>query len=507
MLFLIAFFFRLLANRGVPQGFDSFGHLYFAKELKSQQVGPFGNIVLKVVSAGKFSNPFMWHWLIGFLPLSIVRKYQKHFNPLIDAFFTVLIYVLVLNLGFEQRNALFCCGIYLLTPAWFSRLAMGPRTQSFTPRLSGEVVTNIFFCVTLLPVPLPNWLMVLLGAVCCLYVLSSSKFGVQALLFLTPLISFLSFSLLPVLSFLLGVSLLAVVSKGTFLNSLKLQIGHLRWYFLKNIKGEMPVSSRNKFDGTYLRRGKEGVFHYFTRLLLLLASRNSYTGVVIKMPVLLFVLIGYWFTSVDDNLLMIMVPVFAATIIYVLINLPPLLFLGEAERYLNHVAVFIIIAAVSIADALQWQEMLWFLLAYGFLYLIVEAAIMPWLNRNGLEMQEDHSKIVSYLKSHPPTVVLCYPYHAGGGVFRIMAETEHKTVFPFCVTDEFAKKFESQYAGKYPFIDLSKLNDMHNSLGVDILIVSNPSVENHLDSDWRPKSNWYEVSLGCELEKIYVYKS
>ena len=491
----------------MPQDFDSFGHLYFAKELKTQKVGPFGSIVLKVVGGTKFSNPFMWHWLIGFLPISIVNKYQKYFNPFIDAFFTLLIYLLALNIDLEQRDALICCGIYLLTPAWFSRLAIGPRIQSFTPRLSGEVVTNIFFCVTLLPVPLPSWLKVLLGSVCCLYVLSSSKFGVQALLFLTPLISLFSLSLLPVLSFLLGVSLLAVFSKGTFLNSLKQQMGHLRWYFLKNIKGEMPVSNRNKFDGRYLRRGKEGVFRYFTRLLVLLASRNSYTGVVIKMPVLLFVLIGYWFTSVDDNLLMIMVPVFAATIIYVLINLPPLLFLGEAERYLNHVAVFFVIAAVSIADALQLQEMLWFLVAYGFLYLVVEVAIMPRLITNGLKIQKEHSKIISYLNNQPATVVLGYPYHAGGGVFRIMAETEHKTVFPFCVTDEFAKKLESQYGGKYPFIDLSKLDDIHNSLGVDILIVSNSAVESNLDSNWRPTTNWNEVALGCELEKVYVNKS
>ena len=189
-----------------------------------------------------------------------------------------------------------------------------------------------------------------------------------------------------------------------------------------------------------------------------------------------------------------------------MINLPPLLFLGEAERYLNHVAVFFVIAAISIVDALQLESMLWLLIVYGILYLVFEATIMPRLNRNGLKMHKDHSKIVSYLKSQPSTVVLCYPYHAGGGVYRIMAETDHNTVFPLCSTEEFAQKLESQYGGKYPFIDLSKLDDMHNSLGVNILIVSKSSVEKNMQSEWRPSENWNEVKLSCELEKVYAYK-
>ena len=506
ILFAGAFIFRLLAARGVPQSFDCYGHIYFAKELKLQKVGPFGSIKIKVVGGDKFSTPFMWHWFIGFFSLSFVSRYQKLFNPFIDAVFAVCIYFLAIKLGFEREDALLSFCLYVYTPMWFSRLSIGPRTSSFTPRLSGEIFTNVFFCVTILPIGAPSWMSILLGSVCCFYVLSSSKFGVQALLFLTPIISLFSYSLLPIFSLILGIFFLSTISKGAFLNSLKQQLGHLRWYFSKNLKGETAISDRNKLGKACLRKNKEPLFRYLLRLLYRLTSRNSYISVLVKMPVV-FMLIGYWFTSPSDILSTTIVPVIAAVCIYFLVNLPQLLFLGEAERYLNHVAIFIVIGSVSIGNALHVKELLWFITLYGFLYLLVEAFVMPFLNKKSSTAVNDHSKILSYLIGIEKTVVLCYPYHAGGGVYRIMSETIHETVFPFGISEEFAKEFESEFGGKYPFIDLTKLANIHNSLGVDILIVSNSAVENNLDSNWRPTTNWNEVALGCELEKVYAYKS
>ena len=109
---------------------------------------------------------------------------------------------------------------------------MGPRISSFTPRLSGEIATNLFFCFTLLPIGLPNYVLFFLGGLCSFYVLSSSKFGVQALFFITPLVSILSLSLIPICGLLLGITLLSILSNGTFLDSMKQQLGHLTWYFL-----------------------------------------------------------------------------------------------------------------------------------------------------------------------------------------------------------------------------------------------------------------------------------
>jgi len=506
ILFAGALFIRLLAGRGVSQSFDSYGHIYYAKELKCQKKGPFGSIKTKVVWGDNLSLPFMWNWLIGFLPLSIVSKYQKYFNPVIDAFFTLSIYLLALKIGFEQGDALLCCGLYLLTPMWFSRLSIGPRTSSFTPRLSGEIFTNIFFCVTILPIGAPGWMSILLGSVCCFYVLSSSKFGVQALLFLTPLVSLFSHTLLPIFSLILGIFLLATISEGAFLISLKQQLGHLRWYFYKNLKGETAISDRNKLGKVWFREKGVAPSKYILKIVRLSLMSNSFTGVLLKMPILVFLIAGVFFLPRDAGSLFFLEPVFAGIIVYILINIPCFLFLGEAERYLNHVAIFIVFGAVSLATVLQLQEYLWLFLLYGFIYLFCEAFFLPRLLKKIIQKQSEHDIIIDYLKSQEKGVVLSYPYHAGGGVYRIMAETDHRTVLLNAITEDFAEKYQSIYEDKYPFADLSKLDDMHIDFGVDILIVSNDSVAKNLKSNWRPSNNWAEVSLGCELEKVYIYQ-
>ena len=285
-LFVLAFVLRLTVRRGVPQDFDSHGHLYFAKELKAQQQGPFGSITTKVIDGIGFSAPFLWHWIVGFFSIPFISKHQRYWNPLIDSLFAVAIYSLTLHLGFSVDAAFLSIALYVLTPMWFSRLAVGPRIQSFSPRLSGELATNLFFVVVCLPLDLPAGLTLVIGVVLAGYVLASSKFGVQALLFLTPLISIFLASWLPLVALFLAVLMVAAVSKGMFLNSLKQQLSHLRWYFLKNLKGGMAVSNRNRFDELYIRRVGQGFSHYLARVLIMLIGRNAYTGLVLKLPAL-----------------------------------------------------------------------------------------------------------------------------------------------------------------------------------------------------------------------------
>jgi hypothetical protein len=224
------------------------------------------------------------------------------------------------------------------------------------------------------------------------------------------------------------------------------------------------------------------------------------------MPILVFLIAGVFFLPRDAGPLFFLEPVFAGIIVYILINIPCFLFLGEAEPYLNHVAIFIVFGAVSLATVLQLQELLWLFLLYGFIYLFCEAFFLPKLLKKIIQKQSEHDRIIDYLKSQEKGVVLSYPYHAGGGVYRIMAETDHSTVFLNAMNEGFAEKYQSIYEAKYPFVDLSKLDDMHIDLGVNILIVSNDSVAKNLKSNWRPSNNWAEVSLGCELEKVYIYQ-
>jgi hypothetical protein len=508
ILVFIAFTSRILAIKGAPQNFDTYGHLYFAKELSSQKVGPFGSISMKVLGGKQFSTPFIWHWIVGLFSIEFVSKYQKLWNPTLDAIFSVGVYLIALRLGFEQVEALLCYSLYLLTPMWFSRISSGPRVESLTPRLSGEIITNIFFAVVCLPLGLPLWVTAVIGGICAFYVLGSSKFGVQALLFLTPIISVFSFSIIPALCLILGGILLAIVSKGAFLNSVSGQLRHLKWFFLGNLNDSISISGRNKFDGKYKKRNKEGARNYIVRVLVMFIGTNSYTGVLIKLPILILVLLGAGiFSDIDDALYIYMVPVWSAFILFLLINLQPLLFLGEAERYLNHVALFIVLAAVNLFSKISLESLLFIILIYGAIYLLIEAFVLPRVNKRPLSEDKEADQVITFLKNIDETIVLTYPYHAGGGVYRIMAETPHKTIYPILTSDTFFKKFEKKYGSQYPFFNLCDLERIQTDLDVTVLVVNKLFLESNIGLDWKPPVDWSEIDLGLKLHQVYIHKS
>ena len=69
------------------------------------------------------------------------------------------------------------------------------------------------------------------------------------------------------------------------LNSLKQHLGHLGWYFSKNLKGETAISDRNKLGKACFRERGEDLGNYIARVVTLLLMSNSFTGVLFKMPI------------------------------------------------------------------------------------------------------------------------------------------------------------------------------------------------------------------------------
>lgn len=500
----VAFIFRIVASRGELQSFDSHGHLYFATELKNQNQGPFGTIKTKVVEGTSYTTPFLWHWIIALFPLNFIRKYQKYWNSLIDALFAFLIYEVCKLLGLDQTQGMLAFAIYVFTPMWFSRVSLGPRIGSFTPRLSGEVVTNIFFMSVCLPFDVPIYTLYIIGILSSFYVLASSKFGIQALLFLTPIISLIAENWLPLNVLLLSIIMVILVSKGKFLNSLKHQILHLTLYFAKNLKGEVSVANRNRIDKLYYQKKNERITFYLFRLLNTLVARNSYFGVIVKLPVLWLTLLIYINANTEVPKYL-WAPVLASIIVYFLINLPPLLFLGEAERYLNHVATFIILMSVWNLDNL-YTSVLLFLIIYGLTYLILEAFLLPIVNKKQSLIEVDTTKIIDFLCDLKNSTVLCYPYHAAGGVYKIMADTPHTVLFTAATSQSLIEKLEKKYPSAYPYADISKIDQMHFDFDINILIANSEALKQRELTMSEITPNWKEIDLGLSLHRVFIHK-
>lgn len=510
LLAVLALGARLLAVRHATAGFDTYGHLYLASEVRKQRCGPFGAIMAKVVGAAPYRHPFLWHWLVGMIPATWLMRHQKWISPIMDALFVLGIYGALRISGFSTSAASMAALLYVFTPMWFSRLSIGPRISSLTPRLASELATNLFFMMTLLPASWsPVWTLVVAGGLAA-FVLLSSKFGVQAMFFLAPATSAIAWKAEPILALCAGLVVAIIVTRGEFMATLGSQIAHLRWYYKENRRGAMFVSSRNSWrrlveakPGDDARtRAKELV----GRLLLL----NSYTGVILKMPVLLAAL-GLsalaWHRGGVPFPAWLLAPVAVSVLLFLLINRPSLLFLGEAERYLNHVAFFIVAIASIYAEAFDVQWIVACLVAYGFGYWGLESFVLHKVYPPGAdERRRADDEVIGYLKqrSLPDEVALAYPYHAGGGVYRIMLEAGKRTVFCFMAEKGFLHEFERKYSAGYPYTRLERIDEMSAEFGVATVIVDVQKLQDRGMKDWRPSAErWRQLGIGMPCYRVY----
>ena len=505
--FLAALLSRILVSRKEAPGFDVYGHLCFADALRAQRRGPFGDVTLRVVGASGYSQPFMWHWLIGFFDAKALLRNQAWLNGVIDSLFVVIAFLIAQRSGYSDCVALYAVAIYLLTPMWFSTIAIGPRIAGFTPRLSSEVATNLFFMVCLLPIGLSELQIVIFGSVLAAFVFSSSKFGVQALLFLTPLVSLVGGSLLPLVSLVGGLTLTIVVSRGRIIDQFRSQVMHLAWYCRENLKGRMHVSNRNSF-GALFKRSEPTLKSYLVKLVHRVVSENSYTAVSIKLPVIFLVTFAILQSIARGGTVYasdLAAPIMAACLVYFVVNLRPFLFLGEAERYLNHVAFFIALFAAKYAVDNRLEWLLWALLVYGVGYWGIEVFALEKLKPAKLRQTaiEDDRVLEDLQALTHPAVVLCYPYQAAGGVFRIILETPHKVISCMFTGKVFSQSFNTRYAGDYPYVKFEKLDDMADEYGVRYVVLNRAALRARGFENWTPSFSWVKRPVGGEIYDVY----
>ncbi|WP_421977761.1 hypothetical protein [Roseivirga seohaensis] len=484
--------------------FDTYGHLYFAFELKRQSLGPFGTIKTKVIKSEGFSHPFLWHWLVGKLSFNFLLKNKKWINSILDSLFAGLVYFLI-SITHDWKFATIVGMLYNFTPILFSGISTGPRIKSLTPRITSEFAVNIYFLVMLLPFSFPEYIKIIVLIALGAYTLLSSKFGIQALVLLSASISLFLASLEPIIFLLFAFLFSVIVSRGAFLKSIKEQGNHLLWYFKKNLKGNMAISNRNSLQMIRVKiAGKKG----FKRLGILirhLLKINSFGVVILKMPVILVGLVLFLISDIPVESY-ILKTVMAGSVIFFLVNIRILLFIGEAERYLNHIIIFILIWVTHLSLEMSMMWVIWGLIGYGGLFWLFEVFVFNKINFKILNtevLRKEEDQIISFLKSiNNRKTILTFPFHAVG-VFRVMLETIHDTVFIHTTSKEFQDKLEENYTLKYPYLNLEKLNKMNEDFGLDILIVDNKKIETIYPEGWVAPSNWKKESIAGEIFSVY----
>jgi len=153
---------------------------------------------------------------------------------------------------------------------------------------------------------------------------------------------------------------------------------------------------------------------------------------------------------------------------------------------------------------LEW--IIWVIIGYGFAYWLCEIFVLPKIDKKKKEQEtETTNKIYNYLNNlENDMVIAMYPYHAAGGVYRVMLETCHKVIFCFCMNDKNEKYFQENFEENYPYFRLDNFQKMESELNVNILIVNNARLAQKNNEDWRPDNSWKSLDLGNEIYTVYI---
>jgi hypothetical protein len=496
---------RYLVARNTVTNFDTYGHLYIIKELKNQNQGIFGKILLRIIGNNGLSYPFLFYWVISKFKFDRLLKWHSLFNPTLDFIFSLFIALTLFYLDFNFKEIIIGLLVYGFTPLYFSRLSLGPRTSSFTPRLFSEIISNIFFVITVTPI-FNTVTAIILGAVFCFISISSSKFSVQALLFLTPIISIFSQNSVPMIALVLGLIIAVIISKGEIFNTLIDQYQFLKTYYINNNKNKMQVSNRNNIFDFYSKNIKMNKKKNFNRWVMYFLNRNSFTCVLFKNPILFMIIIFLINNRLGYNNLLIpkylLFPVLAGIFLFVIINWRPLLFLGEAERYLNHILIFQIAIMLFILESFDNYSLVYYLLSYGFVFWIIETQYLHKVEPI-YQKKEIDNKIIKALIKMPDRNILLYPYHAIG-VFRILLQTNHKVFYHLLTSKDFQHKFNQEYTPNYPCVNIKQLDQMGKDYNINLVIIDKKRLELNNLNKWFPSKEWHYSDVGNPDYLIYT---
>lgn len=476
--------------------FDSWGHIFFVNSVRKNKSGPFGAIYPKVVNGGSFYYPLFSHWLYSFLPAGLLIRFSHVLNPALDALFLFTSILLMRSGDIPTASIVGCALLYIFTPLCFSKISIGPRVANFTTRMVSEMLLPLLFLIWFLDLEMLPIVRVLACTMLGAVILMSSKFGVQALTFTVLISSLLTADWALAVTFILAILVALVLSRGAFLKNLKEQIDHLSWYFRSVSEGKLFVANRNSLNLLWAWNRKDRLSQNLQNLIFNWTAKNSLTLLLLKAPAFLLAAIALvtqvtnGSISTIDGLEIVMISAF---VIYLATSFKYLLFLGEAERYLTHVAIIICLILAQFWDfsTPQYEWLMMLLILHGVVYWVVELFAFVTLQPFGT--QDHESILVTKLNGLPDErTILSYPYHVLPP-YRVMVETEHRTFFPILASMEQKKELEP--FEDYPFPDLSRSEELYERFGVDCLIIAKKDLDERIPQ-WTPGAvGWESITL------------
>lgn len=413
---------------------DTWYHLLAAKRIRENRMR-IPRTLKGALIPHIYDYPYLLHWILALFP----RKFRDSYvEPFIGSFVDVLLSIAIFEFAYYFSTkwytnldsnivAILSTALFITIPAMTAEFT-GPRSTSANTRPLGE----LFFTLSFMFAAIYIWDSNIWSLVFCLFFAGlipiTSKFGVQALLFISIIAGILLRSWLILILPFAGMLIALIISKGYYATICSGQVQHLIHYFKVAQKTFSGVSNRNRWqDVISLPRDllKEPKKAFRT-----LNYYNSYFIALLRIPLLVFV---FWITINQREILFkpsgnqfLTFWLLGSIIVFLLTSLRPFLFLGESERYLNFAVTPIVLLPIIYALNKN-SNTIWIFLGiiqlYSILYMIFNYYLFVNKHRNGNLVDKD---LIEFLRRQDKTNVLLTPLSLLGR--RVPYETEHNAL-------------------------------------------------------------------------------
>ncbi|MDN5086598.1 hypothetical protein ACOL21_07505 [Aliarcobacter butzleri] len=495
-IFIFAFIFRSILRVFFKKDidFDTYFHLYFIEFIRN-------NGTKNLIEQKRFIKPFglnypwMMHFFISLFPKKFDMLFERFFNPLLDSVFTISLYIVTFYITESNNQALILVILYLFTPAMFTTLSLGPRIKSFTPRLFGEIVGGMMFIFEYLYFINDNYIYLLLAILFSGLAYLSSKFSVQAIVFISIFLFLFTFDTEYLVVLIGGFILSMILSRGKYIEVLKQQVEHLKWYFIRNIQGKMSVSNRNslKILVEYLKNKR------YKKIISTLLFDNTFIIILTRFPLvylaLYFIYEGY---ITNEKLELVDYFIISSFILFFISSLKWFLFIGEAERYINYMVFFILLKVT-----LFFEENMFYLVTfimYGFIFYILDFIL---LKKNKLNQSNIDDELILWLNNQEKELkIATIPYHLGG--WKLTYETKHDWLYHLVWLNLKEKNFlDSNYTKKYPFLDIYKADKIIDEYNLDYIFYNKQALDKNYGEKYEIPTNLKQIQISENVFALY----
>ncbi|WP_317898641.1 hypothetical protein [Aurantibacillus circumpalustris] len=384
LILIVAFSLRILPRILLPKAIGDDGYSYFSDAQlirdHKQRMPEFYN---KTLFKSKFGYAHYYSKLLSLFPKKFEIIVEMIVSPLADTLIVLVSFLFFKDvmeyshLQIEEYYYLLFAAVLTLLPAYLKN-DTGPRAYQGSARVIGQLFFLLIVLMFHKYISSNNFIFLMLASFVGSLMFPMSAFGSQAFIFTGIFIGLVlpSYYLVVVLSAVF----LFLISFGKAIQRFEGRFGHYNWYFKFYQKATL-------YKWKYL---SNPISDYFTQIKfwlkllvtfkwrsLLIYFNICYNPIHLLVTSFFFFVSAFFFFNSDNGVLnFLSTVVLSVLLVYLLTMLKPLLFLGEAYRYLEYGVVPGLILFFIQFNNYKWFLpfiLIWMLIAIvRYIYYVIE---------------------------------------------------------------------------------------------------------------------------------------